>query len=139
MTAVKRKAPFRLAMQVRPEHSIQKLVCDVLRIELAPAGKVSKAGVCWFSSDIADYGGAVPGIRMARGLIAGVPDIFLLYRGQGHFIELKTDIGELSVPQQSVMAALMMASGRVGIARDEREVVDLLDVWAVPRAFRVQL
>lgn len=135
--AVKRKAAFRLTEPVVPEHSIQKQVTDVLRIELAPAGKVSKQGVCWYAISHENYAGEVPGIRVGRGLIAGIPDVFVLHRGQSYFIELKTAIGELSPAQQSVVAALLIAGGRVGVARDAREVVALLDAWMVPRSRRI--
>jgi hypothetical protein len=137
--AVKRKTPFRLAAPVVPEHSIQRQVADVLRIELAPAGKVSKAGVCWYAIDHANYAGEVPGIRIGRGICAGIADLFVLWCGQAHFIELKTEAGELSLAQQSVCAALLVAGGRVGVARDAREVLALIDAWGIPRSRRIAL
>lgn len=136
--AVKRKPAFRLKAPVVPEHSLQKQICDVLRLELAPPGKVSKAGVCWYSIDHANFAGEIPGIRIGRGIVAGVFDVFILYRGQAHFLEIKTEVGELSPAQQSVGTALLVAGGRIGIARDAIEVLALLDAWGVPRARRVR-
>jgi hypothetical protein len=118
---------------------LQKQIADVLRIEIAPPGKVSKSGVVWWSADIADYGGSVPGIRVGRGLIAGIPDLFVLWRGMAHFLEIKTEVGELSLAQQSVGTALLVAGGRIGVARNAAEVLAILDAWGIPRARRVTL
>lgn len=140
MTAAlaKRAKPYRLTPPVVPEHSTQKAICDVLRIEIAPPGKVSKAGVCWYAIDHAAYSGEVPGIRIGRGVVAGIPDLFVLFAGRAHFLEIKTEIGELSTAQQSVCAALICAQGCVGVVRDAAEVLEHLDAWRIPRARRVR-
>ena len=39
-----------------------------------------------------------------------MPDLFVLHRGIAHMVEIKTQAGELSDAQQSVMAAVL-ASG----------------------------
>lgn len=137
----KRAKPYRLTPPVVPEHSLQKQICDVLRLEIAPPGKVSKAGVCWYSIDMAAYSGEVPGIRIGRGVVAGVPDVFLTYRGRAHFIEIKTDADTavLSLAQQSVCTALLAAGGRVGVVTNTASVLECLDTWQVPRAYRVRI
>jgi hypothetical protein len=43
--------------------------------------------------------------------------------------EIKTQAGELSDPQQSVMAAVLASGGRVGVVRDAEEMLVLLDAW----------
>jgi len=73
------------------EYACQKQISDVLTIDIAPAGKVSKDGVCWWSIDIAAYSGSAPGARTGRGVIAGIPDINVLYRGRSHFVFSATD------------------------------------------------
>jgi hypothetical protein len=128
---------FTLTPPVVREHPLQKQIADVLRIEIAPPGKVSRAGVVWWSIDHANYAGEVPGVRIGRGIIAGIPDTFLLYRGLAHLVEIKTDDGELSAAQQSVAAAVLVAGGRVGVARDATEVLACIDQWQIPRARRV--
>jgi hypothetical protein len=135
----RRPAPYKLIAPTVPEHSLQRQITDVLRLELAPPGKVSKAGVCWYSIDHANYAGEVPGIRIGRGIVAGVFDVFVLWRGLAHFLEIKTEAGELSPAQQSVGAALLVAGGRIGVARDAAEVLACLDSWAIPRARRCSL
>ena len=135
----KRARTFRLTAPVVPEHPIQRQVCDVMRLELSPPGKVSRHGVVWYAIDHAAYSGEVPGIRIARGIIAGIPDTFVLYRGRAHLIELKTVEGELSDAQQSLCAAVLASGGRVGVARDAWEALACLDEWAIPRARRVAM
>jgi hypothetical protein len=128
MSAVQRaarRAPYRLTPPVVPEHSLQKQITDTLRLELAPPGKVSKRGVVWWSIDHANYGGEVPGIRIGRGIVAGVPDVFLCFHGRSYMIEIKTAVGELSIAQQSVMAAVLASGGRIGVVRDADEVIAL--------------
>lgn len=130
---------FRLTAPIVREHPIQKQIADVLRLEIAPPGKVSKAGVVWWSIDHANYAGEVPGVRIGRGIIAGIPDTFILWRGIAHLIEIKADDGELSDAQQSVIAAVLAAYGRVGVVRDATETLGCLDQWAIPRNRRVSV
>ena len=66
-----------------------------------------------------------------------MPDLFVLHRGIAHMIEIKTQAGELSDPQQSVMAAVLASGGRVGVVRDAEEMLGLLDAWGIPRARRL--
>ena len=89
------------------EHPLQRQIADALRLEIAPLGKVSRDGVVWWSVDHAAYAGTAPGARVGRGIIAGVPDLFVLFRGIAHMIEIKAAAGELSDPQQSVMSAVL--------------------------------
>jgi hypothetical protein len=51
-------------------------------------------------------------------------------------IEIKTQAGELSDPQQSVMSAVLAGGGRVGVVRNADEMLGLLDAWGIPRARR---
>jgi hypothetical protein len=72
------------------EHPLQRQIADALRLELAPPGKVSRDGVVWWSADHAAYAGTAPGARIGRGIVAGVPDLFVLHRGIAHMVEIKT-------------------------------------------------
>ena len=63
----------------------------------------------------------------------------MLHRGIAHMIEIKTQAGELSDPQQSVMAAVLASGGHVGVVRDAEEMLGLLDAWGIPRARRLVL
>jgi hypothetical protein len=131
-----KRAPFRLTAPKVLEHPLQKQLCDLLRLEIAPPGKVSADGVVWWSIDHANFAGEIPGIRIGRGIIAGIPDIFVLYRGRAHHPEVKTVDGVLSEAQQSVCAAVLAAGGRVGVVRDAAELLACLDEWGIPRRHR---
>lgn len=133
-----RRAPFRLTAPVVREHPIQKQLCDLLRLELAPAGKVSRYGVVWWSIDHANYAGEVPGLRIGRGIIAGIPDLYILRHGRSYFVEIKADDGQMSEPQRSVCSAVLAGGGRVAVVRDAEEMLHVLDAWAIPRAHRVK-
>ena len=61
----------------------------------------------------------------------------MLHRGIAHMVEIKTPAGELSDPQQSVMAAVLASGGHVGVVRDAEEMLGLLDAWGIPRARRL--
>ena len=132
------RAAFRLTPPIVREHPLQAQIAKVLRIEIAPPGKVSRAGVVWWSIDHANYAGEVPGVRIGRGIIAGIPDTFVLHRGRAHMIEIKPIDGQLSDAQQSVAAAVLASGGRVGVARDWIEVLACLDEWEIPRKRRVR-
>ena len=121
------------------EHSRQVLIADVLAQELAPARSLSRHGVVWWSTDHANSGSKVPGARIARGIGAGIPDVFLMWRGRSHFIELKTPDGKVSPSQASVIMSVAAAGGMVSVATDAVEVLALLDWWGIPRARKVHL
>jgi hypothetical protein len=131
--------PFRLEAPVVPEHQLQRQMADALRLEIAPAGKVSRHGVCWYSVDHANYAGEVPGIRQGRGIVAGILDTFLLWRGQSYFIEIKTPDGVLSEAQKAVATAVLMGGGHVAVVTSLEQLLAALDTWRVPRARRVQV
>jgi hypothetical protein len=122
-----------------PEQDIHQQIADCLRLELAPAGKVSRDKVVWWSVDMAAYSGDTPGLRTARGCIAGVPDIFVLYRGIAHHIEVKAPDGMVSLEQQSVATAILIGRGKWGVACGADEALQLLDSWGIPRNNRTRV
>jgi hypothetical protein len=137
MVARANRKQFKLVMPVVPEHSIQRTLTKVLTLEIAPPGKLSKFGVVWFSVDHANYAGEVPGVRVGRGMIAGVPDTFFLYRGKCHLIELKSEDGALTDEQEAVIAAARLAGCDVAVCDKMEQVLRALDTWGVPRKRRL--
>jgi hypothetical protein len=123
----------RQAAPVVPEHSLARQIADVLTLELAPPGRLSRHGVVWYAIDHAAYAGVAPGARVGRGIIAGIPDLFVLCGGLAGFIEIKTGAGVLSQSQRAVIAAVLGAGGRVGVARDAATTLACLDGWRIPR------
>ena len=91
----------------------------------------------WFSIDHANYAGEVPGIRIGRGIIAGIPDVFVFFRGLGHVIELKAEGGELTEPQKATLAAALLNGIKTAICETEDQVMDVLDQWGIPRNRRL--
>lgn len=134
-----RARPYRLIAPVLREHPLQKQIADVLRIEIAPPGKVSRYGVVWWAVDHANYAGEVPGIRTGRGIIAGIPDLYILYRGLAYHPEIKATDGKLSTPQMAVCAAILSAGGRVAVVTSPEELLKTMDGWGIPRAGRIIL
>ena len=132
-------AAFKLTRPVIAEHPLQVQLTSILRKELGPPGRVSAAGVVWFAVDHADYGGAVPAARIDRGIVAGLPDTFIIWRGIAHTVELKREGGSLQDSQIAVSAALLLAGGKVGFATTAEEYLGCLDSWGIPRARRVRL
>lgn len=137
--SVRRAAPYRLVGEVVREHPLQRQIADVFRLELCREGHVSIHGVCWFSTDIAGYGGDVPGARIGRGVIAGIPDMWLLYRGHAYLLEVKAVDGSLSIPQREMALAAVMVGCRYGVVRDAPEAVACLDEWQIPRSHRTDV
>lgn len=127
-----RRRPFELTANAKLEHPRQVDIRKALTTAIAPPGRLSFEGVMWFAMDIADYGGSVPGTRIGRGIIAGLPDTWVLWLGRYYLIEIKTDTGELSHWQQAIAAAVLGSGGRVAVARDWIEVLRCLDQWQVP-------
>lgn len=133
-----RQQSFKLTAPVQPEHELQASMTKVLRLEIAREGRVTRHGVMWYSQDIADYGGEVPGTRIARGICPGIPDTFVLWKGLAHYIELKTLTGEFSEHQKSVASAILLSGGKVGACCTVEQVLECLDTWAIPRNRRVR-
>ena len=80
----------------------------------------------------------MPGIRVGRGIPPGIFDMLVLYQGRAFWIELKSRNGTVSDPQRSMAATLLLSGCRIGIARDEDEVLSCLDEWQIPRKRRVR-
>jgi hypothetical protein len=130
--------PFRLIAPVIREFALHVQIARVLELELARAGHLSPSGVMWFSVEHANFAG-VPGTRSARGVIAGCPDVQILYRGRAYFLELKAEDGRLSKAQKEIHGALIAAGCQVAVARNAEEVLGAIDAWGIPRAHRTAL
>lgn len=132
-----RKPVFKLTAPRVPEFALHQQIASAFRLEIAAPGRLSDRGVCWWSVDAANYGGKTPGLRVARGIVAGIPDMFVLFNGVAHFIEIKAADGELSTAQRDVGTAILCAGGRFGLVRNASEALACLDRWDIPRAHRL--
>ena len=133
------KPRFKLQAPLIREWPRHKAIADLLRLELGPPGHVSPHGVLWWSCDPADYGGSVPGARMSRGIVAGVPDLFLTYLGAAFLVEVKRDDTALSDAQRSLASAALVSGARFAVVRDPDDMLRCLDHWQIPRSRRAVL
>ena len=123
--------PFRLTERMKPEHELQ---ADVARLlwRLLP-DEVFRTAI-----DHAHKKDALTGaILKARGAVPGLPDLWLVHRGQLHCIELKTEIGRLSETQVDCHAALWRAGAKVAVCRRKEGVLDTLQEWGLPLRGRI--
>jgi hypothetical protein len=66
------------------------------------------------------------------GLVAGIPDIAVVYRGRALFIELKTRTGVVSAAQRETMHKLIYAGADVMLCRSVPDVEAALRECGVP-------
>src|SRR6516162_7196483 len=109
------------------EHPLQKQIADALRFEIAPAGKVSRDGVVWWSVDHANYAGTTPGVRCRQGAdrrhsrsVCAAP-----WR-RPHDRDQYTEC-VLSDAQRAGSAC-----DHVGVVRSTEEALACLDTWGFP-------
>ena len=96
------------------ERSLQSQVFEYLDLAL-PSGAVS------FSVPNGDRK-----MTTAPGMLAGVPDICIIYDKRPFFIELKSDAGRVEPHQRAVHERLTGAGAVVAVCRSVEEVRDLL-------------
>ena len=83
-------------------------------------------------------GGTVRGAQLkARGLLAGWPDVQIIYRGKFYGIELKAAQGRLSPEQRACADAVIMAGGYYETIRSIEELQDWLKLVGFPLRARV--
>lgn len=134
----KRPEQLRLTMPEPLEWDLQQQIADALRLELGPPLRLSPQGVTWIAYDAADSGSSVPAARIARGIVAGMPDLLFLYRGRAYAQEVKrVKLGVLSDDQKLAIAALRLAGVEVALCHDAESCVRNLDVWQIPRRRRL--
>jgi hypothetical protein len=132
---------FQLTSPTLPEHPLQEDLRKVLELEIALQGKISDQGVTWYAIDIAAYKGIAPGTRIARGIVAGLPDNWFHWGGHSGCIELKakSDMARLSPVQMERISVLRQAGIFAAICNDTWQVLQVLDAWGVPRSRRTRV
>lgn len=58
---------------------------------------------------------------------AGVPDLYVLYRGVGYWLEIKTEIGVVSPLQERTMGLIRKAGGQAHVVRSVEDVEAVLN------------
>jgi hypothetical protein len=137
----KRKNPPR---QLEPEESVHLATASYLRQAIAHEGHASRDGVMWWTYEMAHKARKITTRsgkqislesirRKARGCIAGLHDISVIYQGRYHGIELKRPKGGVvSVMQDKHHHAIEACGGRTAICTSVEEVERQLRKWGVP-------
>lgn len=118
--AVKRKSP---------ERALHKAVVQYFKLALP-------ANAFWWHTPNGGKRSVIEGaIFKALGVKPGIPDLFILYDGRLHGIELKAGTA-LSVAQHECMEEIVNAGGTVAVARSIDQVKEHLKRWGLLKAAR---
>ena len=105
------------------EHQLQKSIVQYLNLVLPPDQRI----VAVANNPRSRISGA---FEKARGMRAGVPDLFLTGRVHG-LIEVKSEQGRLSLPQQEWMYWCQTAKVNYALVRSPEDVIAALKRWGV--------
>ncbi len=111
----------------RPEQTLHLQVADYLRVALRPP--------VWWSSIDHGAGKMTPasaGLRRARGVKSGIPDIIILWPNNKAGIELKALHGSLSPAQRQTIKEWNAAGAYVAVCKSLDEVVAALTNLGIP-------
>ena len=111
---------------IRREQELQKTVARYLDLALP------KDAVFFHCPNGGARSKAEAGIFKAMGVKAGVPDIFIIYRGRVVAIELKSEKGRLTPAQKDMHSRLALAGALVYTATRLEEIEGFLRGCGVP-------
>jgi hypothetical protein len=112
----------------RPEQEIQIAVMKHVRIRSMP-------GVfCFHVPNAGKRSMFVGSIMKQIGVVAGVPDLIFLYRGQSFGLELKASKQQKASDEQvAALNAMEVAGARTAIAHSLDEALITLECWGILR------
>lgn len=85
-------------------------------------------------------GGRIRGGKLKRaGLVAGWPDIQLIYKGVYYGLEVKTPTGKLSSAQQTIHKKLKNMGCSVAVIRSIRDAKEIVLDWNMVRRYKSSL
>ena len=68
----------------------------------------------------------------AMGVLAGFPDLAILWRSRLYLIELKAPGGALSPAQKALHVRLGLAGAKVWVCFSIEQVIERLELWEIP-------
>lgn len=114
-------------MKSDSEDQLQISVIDYLRLSLPKSAIV-------FHCPNGGQRNAREGAKFKRmGVLAGIPDVCILYNGQAYFIELKTQRGILSPTQKELHQRFRESGFWIEICRNLSDVEHTLELWDIPQ------
>src|SRR5262245_63129641 len=111
----------------RPEQQLQRAIVGHLRWRARP-------GVWW--THIPNGGWRSPieaKIFKALSVVAGAPDLLIVFEGRAYFLELKSEAGRVSPAQHECHQALRAAGATVAVASNIDQALELLEKWGILR------
>jgi hypothetical protein len=114
------------------EHDLQAAVAEYLTLALPP----DEAVFCAIPNGGKRDKGTVGKLK-AEGLLAGAPDLLILWRGRAIGLELKARRGRLSSAQLAFSMRWTTAGGVYAVARSLDDVAALLEAAGVPLRARI--
>jgi hypothetical protein len=106
------------------EAGVQERLADLLPF-LLPAGSY------WTMAENKPRSATAGAMQKRRGVRAGQPDLFVIYRGKPIFVELKSLVGVVSRTQKVMREEIIAAGGDWWLARSERAAVVALHLSGV--------
>jgi hypothetical protein len=114
------------ARRKHEEDAFQKAVMQFLKAELPADAKA------WHCPNGGQRHSKAAARLSGLGVVAGMPDVHILWRGRMIFFELKTPDGVVSAVQRQMMERLAYCGGQVFVARCREHIVDRLRECGVP-------
>ena len=111
----------------RPEQKLQKAVLEHLRWRGVPGLFVAHYPAGGWRSSIE------AAIFKSLGVVAGIPDLLIVYQGQLYALELKTAYGRLTPTQIDTQRRMRAAGAIVATAVEIDAVLDILEGWGLSR------
>lgn len=110
----------------RPEQALQREVVRYLALVL-------DRSVFFFHPANGGYRTPIEAsMFVAMGVVAGVPDLILVHKGQTYGIELKAEGGRLTDIQRETHGRMRKAGTKIAIAKSLDEVIGLVRSWELP-------
>jgi hypothetical protein len=115
------------------EDQLHEAVAQFLAVAIAPPGERSEAGVLWFSVEHRNARSEAEGAaRKRRGVVAGIPDVWVFHASRMIPIELKTTTGRTSAEQIGLHGRLAVVGTPVEVCRTVEAVAAHLEACGVP-------
>lgn len=86
----------------------------------------------WTAIDHSGGGQLLGALRKAKGAKSGLPDVWIIWRGKVHCMELKAAKGRIADNQIACAAAMSQAGVMVWTVWDLTDAQDALDHWGIP-------